>query len=126
MSLVVAYKVKLIFDVAVFMVASAAGEMPANWAQWWWWRFNRWGRISASFGSIAITALVWFLPPTKNWAWWNRTYLVIISNTLLWMLVTLVTKPDSAQVLDKFYRASQPLGAWRPVRSRIGKEESSV
>jgi Na+/proline symporter len=119
LALIVAYKVELIFDVAVFMVAAAAGEMPANWAQWWWWRFNRWGRISASFGTIAISIMVWFVLPTQHWAWWDRTYLVIVANTLLWILVTLLTPPDRPQVLERFYKASRPLGAWRPVRDGI-------
>src|SRR5262249_22540989 len=43
LAVLVVYKVTLIFDVAVFMLQFSAGELPANWAQWWWWRFNSWG-----------------------------------------------------------------------------------
>ena len=28
--------------------------MSANWAQWWWWRFNGWGRVAASFGGGSV------------------------------------------------------------------------
>jgi len=122
LALMVAYQVDLIFDVAVFMVAAAAAEMPANWAQWWWWRFNRWGRLAASFGGIALPMLVWFVLPTKEWAWWDRTYLVMAANTCLWILVTLLTPPDRPEVLERFYRAGRPLGAWRPVRQRLAGE----
>ncbi len=119
LAVMVAYQVDLIFDVAVFMVGAAAAEMPANWAQWWWWRFNRWGRLAASFGGIVISFLVWFVLPTSEWAWWDRTYLVIGLNTALWVLVTLVTPPDSDAVLDRFYKAGRPLGHWGPVRDRM-------
>jgi len=119
LALIVAYKVKLIFDVAVFMVAASAAEMPANWAQWWWWRFNKWGRLSASIGSIAIPILVWFVLPTAEWDWWNRTYLVMATNTTLWIVVTLLTPADRPEVLERFYKAGRPLGAWRAVRERI-------
>jgi Na+/proline symporter len=116
LALLVAYNVDLIFQVAVFMVAASAAELPSNWAQWWWWRFNSWGRLAASFGGIAIPALVWFVLPTREWTWWNRTYLVIGANTALWIIVTLVTPPDRKEVLEGFYRRARPLGAWGPVR----------
>jgi solute:Na+ symporter, SSS family len=122
LALVVAYRVELIFDVAAFMVAAAAAEMPANWAQWWWWRFNAWGRLSASFGGLLIPALVWFVPPTSSWAWWDKTYLVIAVNTGLWIVITLLTPPDRPEILARFYKAGRPLGAWQPVRERIAIE----
>ena len=114
-----AYRVELIFDVAAFMVAASAAEMPANWAQWWWWRFNSWGRLSASFGGLIIPALVWFVPPTSHWPWWDRTYLVIGLNSGLSLLVTLLTPPDRLPILSRFYEAARPLGAWGIVRKQI-------
>ena len=45
LALLVVYKVHFIFDVAIFMVGLATAEMSGNWAQWWWWRFNGWGRV---------------------------------------------------------------------------------
>ena len=126
LAILVAYRVKLIFDVAVFMVAASAAELPANWAQWWWWRFNRWGRISASFGGITLAALVWFVLPTRQWPWWDRTYLVIGLNTALWIVVTLITPPDAPDVLNRFYRRGRPLGAWGPVRRRLDPADPAV
>jgi Na+/proline symporter len=117
LALLVAYNVDLIFQVAIFMLAFSAAELPANWAQWWWWRFNRWGRIAASFGAPVILVAVRLGLP--DWQWWNQTYLVIALNTILWITVTLLTPPDSPQVLARFYRKARPLGAWRPVRRMI-------
>ncbi|MBI1917852.1 MAG: hypothetical protein HYS12_24420 [Planctomycetes bacterium] len=124
LAVLVVYKVKLIFDVAVFMLQFSAAELPANWAQWWWWRFNSWGRLTASFGAPIILLLVRLLLP--GWPWWDQTYLVIALNTGLWMLVTLLTRPDRPEVLDRFYRKGRPLGAWGPVRTRIAAESAAT
>jgi Na+/proline symporter len=117
LAMLVVYHVTLIFDVAVFMLQFSAAELAANWAQWWWWRFNSWGRLAASFGAPVLLLLVRFLLPT--WPWWYQTYVVIALNTGFWLLVTLLTPPDPPEVLDQFYRAGRPLGAWQPVRDRL-------
>lgn len=122
LALIVAYRAELIFDVAAFMVAAAVAEMPANWAQWWWWRFNAWGRLTASFGGLIIPAIVWFVPPVSSWDWWDKTYLVIAANMSLTFLVTMLTPPDRWQILQRFYQAALPLGVWRPVRRRIDEQ----
>ncbi len=116
LAILVAYRVELIFDVAVFMVAASAAELPANWAQWWWWRFNRWGRIAASFGAIVISALIWFLPFSRAWPWWEKTFSGVLANTALWIVVTLLTSPDRPEILRRFYDRARPLGAWGPLR----------
>lgn len=141
LALVVAYKASYIFDVAVFMLGFSAAELPANWAQWWWWRFNRWGRLAASFGAAVILALVKFGIPywhgwnhvlsdslfgghahgVPNWPWWNQTFLVIGINTVFWVAVTLLTPPDSDEVLERFYLKARPLGAWGPQRRRTAE-----
>lgn len=119
LAILVAFKARLIFHVAVFMLTASAAELPANWAQWWWWRFNRWGRLSASFGAMILLLLVWFVLPTSEWNWWNQMYLVVGANTALWLLVTLLTPPDSPAILNGFYRRGRPLGWWSPVRRRL-------
>ncbi len=117
LSLLVVYNVTLIFDVAVFMLQFSAAELPANWAQWWWWRMNGWGRLAAAFGAPACLVLVRLLLP--HWPWWDQTYLVIALNTVFWLAVTLATPPDRPEVLDRFYRRARPLGAWGPVRAGV-------
>jgi SSS family solute:Na+ symporter len=124
LSLLVVYNVTLLFDVAVFMLTFSAAELPANWAQWWWWRFNRWGRLAASFGApVALVAVRALFP---DWQWWNQAYLVIAVNTVFWVFVTLVTPPDAPEILDRFYKKGRPLGAWGPVRDRITSQAAGA
>ncbi|MBI4579343.1 MAG: hypothetical protein HY718_06545 [Planctomycetes bacterium] len=124
LALLVVYNVELIFSVALFMLQFSAAELPANWAQWWWWRFNRWGRLAATFGAPVVLVLVRFVF-CRDWPWWDQTYLVIAANTALWIVVTLVTPPDRPEILERFWRAGRPLGAWAPVRARAAARKDA-
>jgi Na+/proline symporter len=112
LALAVVYKARFLFNVAIFMVGLATAEMSGNWAQWWWWRFNGWGRLAASFGGDAVyVAMVFFFP---QMAWWTRMYVVMVVSTLLWLLVTLVTPPEPRSMLETFYARARPMGWWGP------------
>jgi solute:Na+ symporter, SSS family len=124
LSLLVVYKVQLIFNVAVFMVGLSAAEMSANWAQWWWWRFNGWARVAASFGGGACYLAIALLWP--SWAWWNRMFLSMGIATLLWIVVTLTTAPERNELLVTFYRRARPLGCWGPVARLAGQTQSAT
>jgi len=124
LSLLVVYRVRFVFDVAVFMVGLSAAEMSANWAQWWWWRFNGWARVAASFGGGACYLTIALLWPT--WAWWNRMFLSIGISTLLWIVVTLVTTPERHELLLTFYRRAHPLGRWAPIAQLAGEPRSTT
>src|SRR6185436_14405944 len=108
LALIVVYKVTFLFDVAIFMVGLSASEMSANWAQWWWWRFNGWARVAASFGGGACYVAIAFLWP--SFAWWNRMFVSIGISTLLWIVVALATTPERNELLVAFYRRARPLG----------------
>ncbi|MDZ4817984.1 MAG: hypothetical protein SGJ20_03325, partial [Planctomycetota bacterium] len=49
-AILIVFKVDMMITVAVYMMQLSAAELPANWAQWWWWRFNGPARIAASLG----------------------------------------------------------------------------
>jgi len=111
-------------DVAVMMLQLSAAELPANWAQWWWWRFNGPARIAASFGGAAIFCIVVLLPKllvslNVSWAsalilpWWWQTITVMSATTVLWLIVALCTKPDPDELLESFYQRVHPLGFWK-------------
>jgi hypothetical protein len=113
LSLLVVYKVQFVFNVAVFMVGLSAAEMSANWAQWWWWRFNGWARVAASLGGGACYLAIALLWP--GWAWWNRMFVSMGISTVLWITVALATAPERNELLVAFYRRAQPLGWWGPI-----------
>jgi Na+/proline symporter len=127
LSVAVVFNVLIITDVAIFMLSLSAAELPANWAQWWWWRFNGPARVAASFGGAAIFCLVvvgpkilthfgvaWGERLTIEWYW--QTLLVMALTTVLWTTVALLTKPDPEKLLRAFYLRAHPLGAWAPFK----------
>ncbi len=122
-SLAVVFHVHFIIDVAIFMLQLSAAELPANWAQWWWWRFNGKARIAASFGGALFFCLVVLVPKLLVYLhiplgeqlvlpWWWQTLLVMGATTLLWVLVALFTKPDPDWLLQRFHDRARPLGFW--------------
>ena len=130
MALLVVYRVEFMFDVAVFMLQLSAAELPANWAQWWWWRFNGKARIAASFGGAVIFCIVVLGPKALLLAgvesasalelpWWWQTFLVMGLTTILWVSVALLTDPEPEELLNDFYQRVHPLGSWGPVKRRI-------
>lgn len=137
MSLLVVYRVEFMFDVAVFMLQLSAAELPANWAQWWWWRFNGKARIAASFGGAVIFCIVVLGPKALQLvgiegaaaleiAWWWQTFLVMGLTTLLWVSVALLTDPEPEALLNDFYQRVHPLGSWSPVKRRLSLASQSV
>ena len=77
---VVAVSAENVIDIAVFMLGLSSAELTANWAQWWWWRFNgpasvgrvvRWAaRVSAQ--PVRPVPGAWFRPVrvhSISWSW---------------------------------------------------------
>ncbi|MBN9384688.1 MAG: hypothetical protein J0H74_28295 [Chitinophagaceae bacterium] len=125
LAIAVVFNVSIITNVAIFMLQLSAAELPANWAQWWWWRFNGPARVAASFGGAAIFCLVVLGPQLLaflgvSWAehlilpWYWSTLLVMALTTVLWVSVALLTKPDPDRLLSAFYERVRPLGWWGP------------
>ncbi len=136
LALIVVYETRFIYDVAVFMLQLSAAELPANWAQWWWWRFNGKARLAASFGGGFVFCLVVPLPRLLVWLgcewasvalipWWYQTLLVMVLTTLLWVIVAVTTRPEPWEILENFYQRARPLGQWGPVAGRCSEEPRS-
>ena len=88
--------------------------MSANWAQWWWWRFNGWARVAASFGGGFFYLAMTLLFPHGQW--WNRMFAAMAISAILWVSVALLTTPERTELLVTFYRRCRPLGFWGPIR----------
>ena len=88
--------------------------------RWFWWRINAWSEIAAMFSSgiisiiINFTSVGVFLFGSKTVAGilpdWSRFPLVVLITTIIWLLVTFLTQPESKEVLRNFYQKIQPGG----------------
>ncbi len=92
--------------------------------RWFWWRINAWTEISAMFASgilsilIKATSLGGFLFAAESGIFpsWFEIPFVVIVTTLIWLIATYITAPESKEVLNSFYKKIQPGGpGWKKV-----------
>src|ERR1051325_4507015 len=86
--------------------------------RWYWWRINAWSEISAMATALAVTiALRWAAPFTGQGAvLFAKTAITTTAvTTVIWIFVTFLTKPESEEVLLRFYRKARPdVRGWKP------------
>ncbi|MBM4061113.1 MAG: Na+:solute symporter [Planctomycetes bacterium] len=101
-------------DAWKFLAALGAGVGLVFILRWFWWRINAWSEIAAMVGSLVFFAAVNALWPDLNESY--AGLLVALLSLLLWLVVTLATRPESAEVLAAFYRKVRPDGpGWGPI-----------
>ena len=114
LALVVATKATNLIDISVFMLGLSSAEISANWAQWWWWRFNGKARLTASFGGPVIFIIVKYAAFNSLSAY-AHVFISVLLTTILWITVAVLTKPDDEKTLIEFYKKASPLGFWGPI-----------
>ena len=99
--------------------------------RWFWWRINAWSEITAMFAS-GIISLVLAIPSVDTYLFnvtegimpsWAKFILVVAITSIVWVISTLATKPESKEVLRSFYKKTQPGGpGWSKVIKEAKKE----
>jgi len=92
--------------------------------RWFWWRINAWSEIVAMFAS-GIIAVLLKLTPIGAYLFATNTGLlpdywefpfVVFLTTGIWIITTFITKPETKEVLNNFYKKIQPGGpGWNKV-----------
>jgi SSS family solute:Na+ symporter len=92
--------------------------------RWFWWRINAWSEISAMFAS-GIVSLILTIPTIDSYLFdaesgmlpaWTKFLIVVGVTSAVWLISTLLTKPESDEVLQSFYKKTQPGGpGWKSV-----------
>lgn len=92
--------------------------------RWFWWRINAWTEISAMFASGILSILIQatslgpflFAAETGVFPEWGEIPFVMLVTTAIWLITTFMTKPESKEVLQSFYKKIQPGGpGWAKV-----------
>jgi len=98
----------------------AAGVWLPGILQVIWWRFNGWGYLTAWIFNLVFSWLVvWVLPAfhiLPDLKDYQQFWLLMLLGALVFIPVTLATKPENMDRLVKFYVMSRPVGWWGPVR----------
>ena len=99
--------------------------------RWFWWRINSWTEITAMFAS-GILSITLKTTPLGDYLFaaesgvlpsWGEIPFVVFVTTLIWVIATFVTKPESKEVLNNFYERTQPGGpGWTKVIKQAAEE----
>jgi Na+/proline symporter len=91
--------------------------------RWFWWRITAWSEIAAMASSFII-AVSLFVARKSGLDLSSHAALVwsVALTTVVWVVVTFLTKPTDTETLRRFYRKVRPAGrGWAKV---VGPEET--
>lgn len=120
-SLVVTLFINKISGAWAFIMECGAGVGLVLILRWFWWRINAWSEISAMITPFLV------LPILKNMEveFPYSLFIIVPATTIVWLVVTLLTKPTDDKVLKSFYRKIHPGGVmWKKISSQIPEVES--
>jgi len=113
----------------LFVLEVGAGTGAVYILRWYWWRINAWSEISAMATALVVSLalrwkFLWMLLLDREAPFAGSGPVVFAKSaltttaitTLVWILVTLLTRPEGEETLVNFYRKVRPhVAGWRPV-----------
>ena len=103
--------------------------------RWFWWRINAWSEIAAMFSSGIISVIInftsvgaiLFAEETGVFPAWSKFPIIVLITTIIWVLTTFLTEPESKDVLRDFYQKIQPGGpGWAKVIDEARSENIEI
>lgn len=125
---IVALNLKSAAQAFDLLLISGAGTGAIYILRWFWWRINAVTEIVAMFGAIVIGMILVFGIDADSLALQAgslsldggtvRLLLAIGLNTIIWVVTTLLTKPENKETLYEFYKKTRPGGpGWAKLRA---------
>lgn len=112
-SLFVTSKFDRISDAWIFVLNCSAGIGLVLILRWFWWRINAWTEIAAILAPFTIYPFIY-----KHVEFPNTLLIIVAWSTLIWLVVTFLTKPEREEKLKSFYSRVHPGGAgWKKIAS---------
>ena len=125
-----------------FILMFGAGTGLIFILRWFWWRINAWSEISAMFSS-AIISYVFSFTAIGTWLFTHNNELgikveglmpsyakfpmVVLITSVIWVVVTFMTKPETNSTLFNFYRNIQPGGpGWKKTIDDAANENYEI
>ncbi len=122
-SIVVTLFINRISGAWEFIMEAGAGVGLVLILRWFWWRINAWSEISAMITPFIV------LPFLKYFgiAFPTTLFYLVSATTIVWVIVTFLTKPTDEDVLFSFYRKIHPGGVlWKKISSKLPEVKSDV
>ncbi len=123
-SLIVTFNMESIGGAWKLLLVTGAGTGTVLLLRWFWWRINAWSEVSAMICAALVSiflqvGLKWNSDDPKSFA-----YLMLVTvgtTSLVWIVVTLISRPEPMDKLIAFYRRVRPEGpGWNGVAAEAG------
>lgn len=89
--------------------------------RWFWWRINAWAELAAMVAGFLVGVGTTLVPVLQLPDFGLQLMAITAITFLIWFPVMLLTKPESEERLEDFYRRVRPGGpGWRRIRERTG------
>ena len=118
------------FDI---LLLSGAGSGAIYLLRWFWWRINAWTEIAAMiFATVMAIILVFVIPDEAVTtavldAFTVKLLIAVGGTTIVWLLATFLTKPETNEILQKFYRLTHPGGpGWKKIVLEAASEGINI
>ena len=106
------------------MLTLTAGVGLVMILRWYWWRINAWSEISALAASAVVGSWCYFsgvVAGDDPNATAKRLLITVVATTVVWLVVTFATKPESEATLCASTSACGPAGGgWGPIARLVG------
>jgi SSS family solute:Na+ symporter len=143
LSIVVTSQLSSVEQAWKFLIGLGAGTGLVYMLRWYWWRINAWSEISAMVASFVVFSVTGgalgtvmhslglvasadaLTPAFIRNAGGNADAIVLLitvaATTVVWVAATMMTQPESATVLESFYKRVRPGGpGWSAISTRLG------
>src|SRR5258708_2940849 len=105
-----------------FLLMLGAGTGLVYILRWYWWRIDAWSEGSAMAAALVVyLTLRNFLDAASPRGFAISLIITTLSTTVVWLAVTLLTRPAARATLDAFYKKVRPAGpGWGVIARESG------
>jgi hypothetical protein len=118
------------FDI---LLLSGAGSGAIYLLRWFWWRINAWTEIAAMIFATTTAVILVFVVPDESLAtavldaFTVKLLIAVGGTTVVWLLTTFLTRPESKEILRTFYRLTHPGGpGWKKIIREAEQEGENI
>lgn len=101
------------------LIMTGAGTGLVLLLRWYWWRINAWSEVAAMTSAFIVSVTLQTRFQMDSARPVDEAMIMLITvgiTTVVWLAVTFLTKPESAETLVAFYRRTAPsLAGWRRI-----------
>jgi Na+/proline symporter len=105
-----------------FLMMLGAGTGLVYILRWYWWRINAWSEVSAMIAALVTSlAMRLAIDTSKPEGFALNLILTTAVTTIVWVMVTFATRPETEETLLAFYRRARPAGkGWERFAQQAG------